>query len=282
MLLPACCPSSVTAPPLSASLPSSVNAGWSHPRSSPQLSTIHNQLDLSQFCQSRLQEALKLVGMLLFPLKWFLIVISLTFKREVSSQVWILVLCQRSWIIYERGLEVFCKMLGWSWIIQVASVSRSGLQGSCKMLGGVGGLCIKEADCPAVIEGRFLTSLSLERFCWDFELEPSIQNGIFWGWFVEMDWLAMWLSLVGLAWWPISSNQTCSPESSLPSAPSLQALESVVIFHGNLRARTTRPKLFAPRRKKWFHLFKWYWSKMHNCTLSSIFYLSWQGLRRNS
>ena len=192
MLLPACCPSSVTSPPLSTSLPSAVNAGWSHPRSSPQLSTIHNQLDLSQFCQSRLQEALKLVGMLLFPLKWFLIVISITFKREVSSQVWILVLCQRSWIIYERGLEVFCKILGWSWIIQVASVSRSGLQGSCKMLGGVGGLCIKEADCPAVTEGRFLKSLSLGRFCWDFELEPSIQNGIFWGWFViEFDWVGL-------------------------------------------------------------------------------------------
>ena len=42
---------------------------------------------VTSYCQSRLQEALKLVGMLLFPLKWFLIVISLTFKREVSSQV---------------------------------------------------------------------------------------------------------------------------------------------------------------------------------------------------
>ena len=47
----------------------------------------------------------------------------------------------------------------------MASVSRSGLQGSCKMLGGVGGLCIKEADCPAVIEGRFLIKSSA--FLWE-------------------------------------------------------------------------------------------------------------------
>ena len=38
----------------------------------------------------------------------------------------------------------------------MASVSRSGLEGSCKMLGGAEGVCTKEPGCPAVLEGRSL------------------------------------------------------------------------------------------------------------------------------
>jgi len=38
-------------------------------------------------------------------------------------------------------------------------VSRSGLEGSCKMLGGAEGVCTKEPDCPAVLEGRIFPSL---------------------------------------------------------------------------------------------------------------------------
>ena len=33
-------------------------------------------------------------------------------------------------------------------------MSRSGLKGSCKMLGGGEGICTKEPQCPAVLEGR--------------------------------------------------------------------------------------------------------------------------------
>ena len=33
-------------------------------------------------------------------------------------------------------------------------MSRSGLEGSCKMLGGGEGICTKEPQCPAVLEGR--------------------------------------------------------------------------------------------------------------------------------